>query len=461
MTTNSSVEIAVVGAGIAGIATSYYLCTQHEKKSVLLIDSRQPMSFTTAQSGDNYRNWWPSPTMAEFTNFSIDLMEQIAIDSSNILNMSRRGYVLATRRKKIDDIVAELHVGYSSSDPDLIRIHDQLSSKSYDPPANAAWETAPSGVDVLSSQRLIQQTFPSLSKEIANVVHIRRAGEISGQQLGQYMLEKIRDAGGKRLKGTVRGIESARDFQLEVDCSEGTRQVSADVIVNAAGPFAGKVAEMIGVDLPVDNVFQQKLAFEDKLGAIPRRLPFSIDLDTIELDWSEEERALLAEDTETAWLVGRNPGGVHCRPEGGDNGTWVKLGWAFNDKVSDPQEDLANEPFLDPQYPEIIMRAAAKLNPSLQPYIEEFPSRCTHYGGYYPMTQENWPLIGPLGVPGAYIAGALSGFGSMAACAVGAICASWISGSELPDYAPILSPSRYADTALMTELASARSRGLL
>jgi hypothetical protein len=36
---------------------------------------------------------------------------------------------------------------------------------------------------------------------------------------------------------------------------------------------------MLGEDLPVDNVFQQKVAFEDRLGAIPRDMPFSIDLD--------------------------------------------------------------------------------------------------------------------------------------------------------------------------------------
>jgi glycine/D-amino acid oxidase-like deaminating enzyme len=50
------VEIAILGAGIAGIAAAYYLCTKFGKNSVLLIDNRQPLSFTTAQSGDNYRN---------------------------------------------------------------------------------------------------------------------------------------------------------------------------------------------------------------------------------------------------------------------------------------------------------------------------------------------------------------------------------------------------------------------
>jgi glycine/D-amino acid oxidase-like deaminating enzyme len=107
------------------------------------------------------------------------------------------------------------------------------------------------------------------------------------------------------------------------------------------------------------------------------------------------------------------------------------------------------------------MRSAARLNPGLAAYAEDFPSRFSHYGGYYPMTQENWPLIGPLGVDGAFVAGALSGFGSMSACAAGATCAAWIVGGELPGYAKDLSLARYSDDRLMTELNNASSKGLL
>lgn len=451
----------MIGAGIAGIATAYYLCARYRKASVLLVDSRQPMSFTSAQSGDNYRNWWPHPTMTDFSNLSIDLMEQIAIETSNVFNMTRRGYVLATRNKDIDDMIADLHVGYRCSSPDSIRMHDAGPTRSYVSPDLDDWTAAPTGVDVLSSREHIRQTFPSLSQEIANVVHIRRAGDISGQQLGQYMLEKIRNTGGKRLGASVRSVEFDRRFLVDVEGPDGVEQIQADVLVNAAGPFAGNLAAMIGVELPIENVYQQKIAFDDKKAVIPRQLPFSIDLDGFEIDWTDEERALLSEDAETSWLTERLPGGAHCRPEGGDKGTWVKLGWAFNRDVSDPQQDLANEPHMHPQYPEIVMRAATRLHPSLSAYADNFPTRFTHYGGYYPMTRENWPLIGPLGVDGAYIAGALSGFGSMSACAAGAICAAWIVDRDLPDYASQLSLARYSDTELMDELANAPSRGLL
>lgn len=453
MKPSNNVEIVVVGAGIVGIATAYYLCTKYSKASVLLIDSRQPMSFTSAQSGDNYRNWWPHPTMTAFTNHSIDLMEQIASSTSNVLNMTRRGYLLATRSKNIGDLITGLNVDF--------RVHDAASSTTYLPPDSDAWESAPDGIDVLSNQELIRRTFPSLSNDISNVIHIRRGGDISGQQLGQYMLEQIRAAGGKRLGASVRSIDVDGGFLVEVESPNGVQRLRTDVLVNAAGPFAGALATMLGVELPIENIYQQKIAFEDVKRAIPRHLPFSIDLDEFQFDWTNEERELLAEDVETAWLTQQLPGGTHCRPEGGDNSQWIKLGWAFNRDASEPQQDLANEPKVHPQYPEIVMRSAARLNPGLAAYAEDFPSRFSHYGGYYPMTQENWPLIGPLGADGAFVAGALSGFGSMSACAAGATCAAWVVGKELPDYAADLSLARYSDDDLMEELTNAPSKGLL
>ena len=54
--------------------------------------------------------------MVNFTNSSIDLMEKIAIETSNVLKMTRRGYALATRRADIDELISELHAGYGSDE---------------------------------------------------------------------------------------------------------------------------------------------------------------------------------------------------------------------------------------------------------------------------------------------------------------------------------------------------------
>ncbi len=385
------------------------------------------MSYTSAQSGDNYRNWWPHPVMTAFTNDSIDELDRFADASGDVFNMTRGGYVLATRRDDIGGFSAALQPGID------IAVHEGDA---------------------------VRAAFPALASDIRHVVHIRRGGDISGQQLGIWMLEQIRAKGGRLLRGAVRGIEAGDAFALDIEGSD-VAQVEAGAVVNAAGPFANHIAAMLGEELPIHNVFQQKVAFEDRLGAIDRDMPFSIDLDSKSLNWSEEERELLAQDADLRWLTGTLPGGTHCRPEGGHNGKWVKLGWAYNEALSEPQEDLANEPASDPQFPEIVMRGAAAFLPALAPYVEDPPTRYSHYGGYYTMTGENWPLIGPMATPGAFMVAALSGFGSMSACAAGKLCAAWLTGSELPDYAAPLSAARYADTELMKALRNASSKGLL
>jgi glycine/D-amino acid oxidase-like deaminating enzyme len=441
-------EVAIIGAGISGIASAYYLAVRYGISNVVLIDAGQPMGFTSAQSGENYRNWWPHPAMVEFTNHSIDLMQDIARDSNNRINMTRRGYVLATRADDIEPIVAQLQAGLGEAAKGLIRFHPGASSSAYTPPCKPDWEQAPEGVDILQNQGLIRRVFPSYAPDIRNVIHIRRGGDISGQQLGMYMLEAFSKAGGRRVTGTVKEIRRSGSYTLKLATSEGGIRLEAEKIVNAAGPFAGDIARMLDVDLPIFNIFQQKIAFEDKAGAIRRDMPFSIDLDGQRIDWTEEERDLLRQEPEFRMFTEDMPGAIHCRPDGGDAGRWVKLGWAYNTRPA----PAAWEPPLDRQFPEIVLRGAARLNSALRAYYGKLPRGTHHYGGWYTMTEENWPLIGPMGLEGAYMNCALSGFGTMAACAGGELCAAWVAGAELPGYARELSMQRYEDAALMALL---------
>src|SRR5579872_5672157 len=106
------VDIAVVGAGIVGIACAYYLALSKRRPKVALIDPRAPMSLTSAASGENYRNWWPHPVMTAFTDYSIDLLEAVARESGNRIHMTRRGYVLATRESDPSALLAKLDAGY-------------------------------------------------------------------------------------------------------------------------------------------------------------------------------------------------------------------------------------------------------------------------------------------------------------------------------------------------------------
>jgi glycine/D-amino acid oxidase-like deaminating enzyme len=451
-------DVAIIGAGIAGIAAAYYLSRSTGIGSITLIDRGQPMAFTSAQSGENYRNWWPHPTMTAFTDLSIDLMEELARESDDRFSMTRRGYALATRRGDIDDLMHALTVGYSDSERDLIRVHDQPGSRCYRRPLSADWRAAPEGVDVLQDPALIGESFPGFAGDIRTVIHIRRAGDVDSQQLGQLMLERAREKNMVRLTGEVISVEAdPQGFSIEVSAADGKQTVQADVLVNAAGPFVGRVGKMIGYDLPVKNVRQQKVAFDDRAKTILRDMPFSIDLDPLTLDWNREEAALLLADPRTAWLAQPMPGAIHCKAEGGERGTWVKLGWAFTSEPSAP----GWTPELDDTFPEVVLRGAARLHPALKSYYGRFPRPMSHYGGYYTMTEENWPIIGRAGPDGSYVVGALSGFGTMAACAAGYLLAQSITGGLLPSYAASLGLDRLAIPQLMKTLRAAAHTSVL
>ena len=441
--------IAICGAGIVGIATAYALSQQANPCDVVLIDPRAPLSLTTAASGENYRNWWPHPTLVAFMDRSLDLLEDLHRKFDGTFRMTRRGYAYATRERDSQGFLARLTALYGNVGAGPVRVFE---------PGDPAPASAPRGVDVILDQPTIRDRFPHLTDGISALAHVRRAGDFDTQQFGQRLLSRAKACGVRELRGEITAIqESEAGFRITVKTAGDSVTLGADKLVNAAGPFAARLAEMLGIALPLKCIYQQKIAFEDRAGVLPRQAPFTIDLDAAKLAWSAEETALLASDPGTHWLTETLPGGLHIKPEGGTEGRWVKLGWAYNDRPSEPAWD----PSGSDDFPEVLLRRARQLVPGLQIYGETIPRPFSHYGGYYTRTSDNWPLIGPMGDSDAFMVCGLSGYGTMAAAAAGELCAAWATGRDLPGYAPSLSLARYDNPLLMAEIAALDSDGAL
>jgi glycine/D-amino acid oxidase-like deaminating enzyme len=439
---DSSARIIICGAGLAGISAAYYLAIEHGCRNVVVVEQGNPLSLTSDKSTEAYRNWWPGPdrAMTAFMNRSIDLLEGIARATDNRINLNRRGYLFATADAgKIPFLQAAAHTAEARGGGPARRHETPWSP--YAPSPERGFDFSLTGADVITDTSLIRRHFPYLAPETVAVAHARRAGWLSAQQLGMVMLEAIRECGVKLLRGRVVGVDTVGGRVRSVNVEQqGDRQsLEATYLVFAAGPMLKEVARLIGVELPILAERHFKVSFPDPLGVM-RPAPMLIWLDEQHLPWGEDERAVLGEAKETQWLLEPFPWGVHGRPEGiGAHSSFIVL---FNHNHA-PAEVVFPLPE-QPHYAEIALRGMATMVPALKSYIGN-GARPFVDGGYYVKARENRPLIGPLPVGGAYVSGAYSGFGVMAACAGGELIARHITGSPLPDYAPAFSLSRYQD----------------
>ena len=142
--------------------------------------------------------------------------------------------------------------------------------------------------------------------------------------------------------------------------------------------------------------------------------------------------------------------------EGGADGATILMLWDYRRHAIDPVLPVP----LDDQYPEIVLRGLATMVPGLRAYIGR-ASRPRLDGGYYVRTRENRPLIGSTPVRGAYLLGAISGFGIMSACAAGELLAAHVTGGDLPGYAADFALNRYEDPAYVSQLGAPGETGEL
>jgi glycine/D-amino acid oxidase-like deaminating enzyme len=296
---------------------------------------------------------------------------------------------------------------------------------------------------------MLRLHFPYLAPDLIGALHVRRAGWFSAQQLGRLLLEQSRAGGARLVRGEVQAIDSTGDriHAVSVASDGGSVEISTPLFVNAAGPFARRVAGLVGLDLPVECELHAKVSFGDPLGAMPRRAPLLILSDPQRLSWNDEERAALTESGE-AFLLEEMPSGLHARPEGpADSPVFLAL-WPYHTPIVPPAFPLTFES----SYPEVVLRGLRTLLPAIGPYVERMP-RPYLDGGYYVRTRENRPLIGPLGPAGSFVLAALSGFGLMAALAAGELLSLHAGEGLLPDHARWFLPSRYDDPAYALLLA--------
>lgn len=388
--------------------------------------------------------------MVGLMNRSIDLLEEAANQSGNIFGLNRRGYLFVTESTELAAQWERQAHQISKFGAGPVRGHP--GPVPYRPHMAEGFH-GPEGADLLSGDAL-KSNFSYLTSKAVAALHIRRAGWLSAQQLGAWMLDQAKEAGLTHEFGEVIAISTASNAITGVELESGAR-IHCDAVVNAAGPMAADVGAMVGLDLPLSHEVHLKVAFKDHLGIVPRDAPMIIWSDAQAIDWTAEERETLI-GLNRPELVGELPIYCHGRPEGGVESPYFVALWEYHGQVSEPVWPIPE----DDLYPEVVMRGLTTMVPELGRYHDRLPHSTTD-GGYYTKTVENRPLIGPAGPDGYYLACGYSGFGIMVASGGADLVSSHIIEAETPPYAPDFLLSRYDDPTYLEAIRAGVESGQL
>jgi len=420
----SNADIVICGAGMAGVATAYELAVRRGVRRVALVDEREPLTLTSDKGTQAYRNWWPDGVMVQLMERSIAALEELAAESGNAFGMEPRGYLYVARSPASAVELRDAAVATSALGAGPLRGGDATlgAGASLDAAAAPA-ETYPRGADLYSGNDAVRTRFTFLASDAAAALHVRRAGWMDAVRLGRWLLGRARAHGVELHLDRVVGVDLAGDRVAGVRLASG-EHIATPALVLAAGPLLARAAALLpGVEMPVACELHSKLCFDDVRGALPRDAPLVIGCDPLQIDGVDL------------------PAGVHARPlDRGDGRPRVLVLWSYDCAV---MSQPALPPRFDPRFASMALRGMAQVVPGFAAYAGTPPAGATVDGGYYCTTPDHRPLVGPLPVRGAFVAGGLGGYGIMSSPGVAELIASHITGRAPAEFAAALDPGRF------------------
>jgi len=377
-------DVVVVGGGIVGTATAFWL--SKAGLDVILVEMRDGLStLTTTASVECFRAQFTEPPMAALAKQSIEVFENF-------------GEVIGIPEYDI----SLHHQGY------LFMTDDPKMTKDLEAAVEQQHKLGVTDSELLGGDE-VRFRFPFVSPSVVAATFRQRDGWLSTHEVTQGFAKGC-DA---RFFTETKATNILLDGKGVCAVETNRGKIHARTVVDAAGPFAGEVGRMVGLDLPLEPVRRQKV-FVTPSPKIPQDAPFTVDL-----------------VNEAYW-----------RPEVGG----ALLGWVDPDEpVSEPSENLK----VDWDFPVIVLDKVMRLSPFWEEVAQGLKKKDVMVSaGQYVYTPDDQPLIGPLAeVPGFYVN---CGYwaGVMLSPAAGRWVADLITG-EMDQKDNPLRPSRFKEGAVI------------
>ena len=379
-------DVVIIGSGIVGSSVAYHLA-QAGCTNVLVIEREAHQGKgSTGKSMGGVRAQFSTPVNIQMSKYSIDFFSRFDEVVGHPADYRAHGYLFCA--------TSESHLAYLKANRER-QIALGVS--------NVEWV----------SPKEIQAIVPQLrTDDILGGTFCPTDGFVDPHSVMMGFMLNARERGARLwLETQVTGIKVQNDQIAGVETSRG--HVATQVVVNAAGAWAAAVAEMAGVDLPVEPL-RRHLVPTEPFDQLPKRFPMVIDMST----------------------------GFHFRREG----KGILLAW------NDPAETVGFKTEFDVTFVEKILTRAASRVPVL---AEAGVNPRRAWAGLYEMTPDHHAIIGPApNVKGLYFVNGFSGHGVMHSPASGRVAAELIlqGHSSLID-AGQLSVERFAQGKLLEETA--------
>ncbi len=379
-------EVVIIGGGIVGSSIAYHLSAAGCKDILVIERESAQGKGSTGKSMGGVRAQFSTPVNIQMSLYSIPFYASFDERLGYPAGYRPQGYLFCATNEK--------HLAYLRT--------------------NYVKQVAMGLKHVrLISAEEIRNLFPQLrSDDIVGGSFCSTDGFVDPYSAMIGFMTCALDHGAKLWKYTlVTGIQRDIDGITAVETSRG--RVSTRKVVNAAGAWAKAVAQMAGIDLPVEPL-RRMLVPTEPFDQFPHSAPMIIDMSN----------------------------GFHFRPEA----LGFLLAW------NDPEETSGYKTDFDPAFIEKILTRAADRVPVFE-NLAINPKRA--WAGLYEMTPDHHPILGEApGVPGFFLANGFSGHGVMHAPATGKILADLIltGKTDLID-ASLLNLSRFAEGRTIHETA--------